>query len=35
MDEVPLPLKAFLATTYPTDAQVLNQLAEELARRLD
>jgi formylmethanofuran dehydrogenase subunit B len=35
MDEVPLPLKAFLPTTYPTDAQVLNLLAEELARRLD
>jgi formylmethanofuran dehydrogenase subunit B len=33
MDEVPLPLKAFLPTAYPTDAQVLDQLTEELAQR--
>jgi integrase len=32
MDEIPLPLKAFIPSDYPTDAQVLARLEDNLAR---
>jgi formylmethanofuran dehydrogenase subunit B len=31
MDEVPIPLRAVLTSDYPTDAQVLRQITEQLA----
>lgn len=32
MDEVPIPLRAFLATAYPTDEVVLNGILEKVVR---
>ncbi len=32
MDEVPIPLRAFLPTDYPSDAEVLNRLEEQFAQ---
>lgn len=33
MDEVPIPLRAFLPSAYPTDADVLKGIEERLCRR--
>jgi formylmethanofuran dehydrogenase subunit B len=33
MDEIPIPLRAVLPTTYPTDAEVLSQIREQIPVR--